>query len=660
MAQEKEEKMVFDTLKPMHEETPQIPPEMMEIVDVTQLIGEIVKEEGIKYCFGLVGSGAVRLDVLLQKSGLQRVHVRHEAAATFAADAVGRLTGRPGLAFVGPGTGMTNAASGLLQAKAAQSPGVILIGGTGTLYDDLFTQQGGASAESVYSALTKHTRRVSNAMSLLYQIKRAFRSAVTPPMGPVGVEIAEELTFFAGIFGRLPRMLLYSLYRPGWPPKHQDNGANPAEVEKAIQWLLQAERPAMIVGESIHYDQAEEELKEFVGLLGIPCHCRRVARGAISEYSPLNYYGRARGKVLKASDRCLVMGLRIAYLENWGLPPFWGPMTRYIQAQTCQENVCFNLPTEFELRGNMKAILQQMIDCVKSLGITKPPEKWDQWRQQVAAEKEKMEKITLERTEKMRGKTPLHPDLAGRIISEVLRDELKDEYIAVIDGFTASAYFTDWNKAIHSGQVLDAAETIGMGHAPGMVLGAGLATDRKVPILAIMGDGAIGAGGMDIETVARWGIPAVFLHENNNTMISGVWDRFFSEVANPTGSRLRDSWEVLPNIRHEKIFAEFGCHPEFVQRDEELGPALKRAFNFVREKSMPAFVEVFVDPTVMHDVIAKFFPLLVGCLKWEELPLETRKMALEQGLITEEALFFMGEPSWREALERYKKGEKVF
>ena len=479
-------------------------------------------------------------------------------------------------------------------------------------------------------------------------------------MGPVGVEIAEELTFLSGIFGRLPLMLLYSMYRPGWPPKPQENGANPAEVERAIRWLLEAERPAMIVGESIHYDHAQEELREFVGLLGVPCHCRRVARGAISEYDPLNYYGRARGRVLKTTDRCLVMGLRIAYLENWGQPPFWGLMTRYIQAQTCQENVCFNLPTEVELRGNMKAILKQMIECIKSMGITKPPEKWARWRQQVAEEKEKMEKITLERTEMMMGKLPVHPDLAGRIISEVLREELNDEYIAVIDGFTASAYFTDWNKAIHSGQVLDAAETIGMGHAPGMAIGAGMATDRKVPIFAIMGDGAIGAGGMDIETAARWGIPVVFLHENNNTMISGVWDRFFSEVANPTGNRMRDSWETLPNIRYEKIFAELGCHPEFVQRGEELKPALKRAFDFVREKSMPAFVEVVVDPTVMHDVIAKFFPLLVGFLKWEEVPLETRKMVLEQGLITEEALMFSGEPSWKQALARYKKGEKVF
>ncbi|MFQ5876016.1 MAG: thiamine pyrophosphate-binding protein, partial [Dehalococcoidia bacterium] len=504
---------------------------MMETADVMELMVDVIKEEGIQYCFGLVGSGAVKIDTLLQKAGIQRVHVRHEAAATFATDAVGRLTGRPGLAFAGPGTGMTNAASGLLQAKAAQAPGVILIGGTGTLYDDLFAQQGGASAEAVYASVTKHTRRVSNAMSLLYQVKRAFRSAVTPPMGPVGVEISEELTFFPGLFGRMPRAMLYSLYRPGWAPKNQDNGANPADVERAMRWLLEADKPAMIVGESIHYDNAQEELREFVALTGIPCHCRRVARGAISEYDTLNYYGRARGKVLQATDRCLVMGMRIAYLENWGQPPFWGAQTRYVQAQTCQEHICFNLPTEVELCGNMKTILQQMIACARDMGIKAAPEKWNVWRQRVTEEKAKMERITLERTEKMMGKHPIHPDLVGRLTSEILHEELNDEYISIIDGFTASAYFTDWNKAVRSGEVLDAAETIGMGHAQGMALGAGMATDRKTPILALLGDGAVGASGMEIETAVRWGIPVVFLHENNHTMISGVWDRFFSEVA---------------------------------------------------------------------------------------------------------------------------------
>ncbi len=150
-----------------------------------------------------------------------------------------------------------------------------------------------------------------------YWVKKAFREAVSPPTGPTAVAIPEELVFFRGTYQ--PMYGLFNGYVPGtWPikdPARTRGGAHPAVVEEAMKWLLQAERPAMIVGEAIHYEDAEEELKEFVYLLGIPCHCRRMSRAAISEYDSLNCHGRVRGRVMRRADRAPVMGLRCGYLE---------------------------------------------------------------------------------------------------------------------------------------------------------------------------------------------------------------------------------------------------------------------------------------------------------------------------------------------------------
>ena len=88
----------------------------------------------------------------------------------------------------------------------------------------------------------------------------------------------------------------------------------------------------------------------------------------------------------------------------------------------------------------------------------------------------------------------------------------------------------------------------------------------------MLGDGAVGAGGMDIETNARWGIPAVFIHENNNTLITGGFN-WYEKVATPTGNLLRDSWQVMPDVRYDRVFAEMGCHPEFVERADQVKPA---------------------------------------------------------------------------------------
>jgi thiamine pyrophosphate-dependent acetolactate synthase large subunit-like protein len=288
------------------------------------------------------------------------------------------------------------------------------------------------------------------------------------------------------------------------------------------------------------------------------------------------------------------------------------------------------------------------------MGITGPPEKWADWRKMVKDTKDDYAQKVLARTDAMRGKKPLHPDLAGRIIAEHFRDELQDDYIAVIDGFTASSFFTDWNMVRNSGMVLDASETIGIGHGPGMAIGAGMATNRKKPIVVLIGDGGLGAAAMDIETCVRWEIPAIFIHENNNTMVAGGWQLFWSKACSPTGNPMLDSWQTLPYIRHDRMFAELGCHTEFVEDDKNLQPALKRSLDFVLTQGKPAFVEVFVDAEVMNEIWATFLTACCGFLDWDDLPEEGKKAIVDYQLVNPD--FASHCPTWpKEALAWRKK-----
>lgn len=657
MTEKKEEKVLIDTLKPALEaEVPEIAPEMMEMVHIGDLAAQLIKDEGIDHVFGLTAGGIWMMETLVQRAGIKRVHVRHEQTATFAADAWGRLTRRPGVALIGPGTGLTNSTTGVVQGYSAQSPMVVIVGESGSIDDDKPGAQGLSRSENQFQGISKWARKVHTPIGFLFQLKRAFRSAVTPPQGPCVVAYGYDFLYFRERV-EVPRMMAYMFYHPTcWTPRVWRTCEDPELVRRALAWLLEAEKPAMIVGESIHQDDAQDELREFVELLGIPCHARRISRGAISEYDPLNAYGRARGRVMRGADRALIMGLRIGYLENDGNPPFWGAQTRYIQAQTCPENVCLTLDTEYELIGNMKMLLRQLIECARDMGIKGPLEKWASWRQFVVDTKEEYFRKTMDRTEKMRGQVPLHPDLVGRLVSEFLRDELNDDYITCIDGFTASSFFTDWNRVKRSGQVLDAAETIGIGHGPGLAIGAGLATNRNVPILVVMGDGAVGAGGMDIETAARWNIPAVFLHENNDTMVTGGWNLFLSKACSATGNRMLDSWETLPGIRYDRIFKEFGCYTEFVEKDPELKPALKRAFDYVKSESKPAFVEVFVDPNVLQEIWGQSLtPVIGSILPWDEIPEEGQRAVFDWNLVPPAQLLLL-HPSWQEVIVKKMMG----
>lgn len=118
----------------------------------------------------------------------------------------------------------------------------------------------------------------------------------------------------------------------------------------------------------------------------------------------------------------------------------------------------------------------------------------------------------------------------------------------------------------------------------------------------------------------------------------------------PTGIRMLDSWETLPNIRYDRMFKEFGCHTEFVERDEEVKPALKRAFDFVRKESKPAFVEVFVDPDVLQEIWGQSLTPGIGTfLEWDELPEEGQKVILEQRLVPPTWIMLV-RPSWMQAI----------
>jgi thiamine pyrophosphate-dependent acetolactate synthase large subunit-like protein len=614
-------------------------------------MAEILREEGVTHVAGLTAGGQWQIESALLRHGIKRIHVRHEATATFFADAMGRLTSRPGVSEVGPATGLSYSHAGVIQAYAAQSPMVHLVGESGTWDDDMFMGQGVARSEWMFVNQCKWVRRVTNPNIYLWYIKQAFRRAVTPPHGPI--VIAHPYEFWDYPKHTQPRMAQLLCYTPGyWAPKPVRTMADPQVVEEAMKWLMEAERPAIIVGEGITLQFAQDELREFVALTGIPTHSRRNTRGCPSEYDPLNCYGRARGAVMREADRAVVMGLRIAFLENFGYPPFWGPATQYIQVQTCRENVNTALATLFEIIGDLKLVLRQMIDCVKSLGITKPPEKWNGWRQKVVEWKEKYWNRAIERTERFRGVVPLHPELFGREVAECVKDEYNDEYISVMDAFSGATFLSDWQRLKWAPQQVDASETIGFGHGPGMALAAAVAYDWKLPIQVAMGDGAIGAGGMDIETCARWDVPAVFIHFNNFQFVSGGW-KWWSKAMAPSGDWIKDGWHNLPNIRYDRMFREFGCHTELVRRDGETRSAVKRAFDFVKTKSKPAFIEAWVDPDCMQEIWPTMMvQLSCGQTPWQDIPEEGRKLALAwKDMVTPFALPCEA-PTWKKALDR--------
>jgi len=661
-----EEKMILEMIKPGAEVSELAPPAdaiqawLQEDVNVHQMTAEMLKAEGVEYVFGLLSGATLQGELEMQKHGIKRVHVRREDTGTMAAEGWARLTGRPGVAYIGPGTATTNATTGSVQGLSAAAPALFIAYTSFAMDDNLIMGQGISRAYRIYDGISKYAYRVTNFMSMPFELKRAIRACMTPPTGPVVLEYAGEVALDA--FRHGPRMNFLTAFNPlTWSGRTElpRGPADPQLLDKAMQWFMAAERPVIVAGDCVVTDQAIPELQEFVRLTGIPTHTRRTLRGAISEYDPLNCYGRARGRVIRRSDRTMVLGLRIGYLENFGAPPFWSADGMHVQIQTCPEYTCTGLATEYEVLGNMKLVLRQMLEWCLANGIKAPPERWSDWRQEVAQTKENYLQRVIARTKAMQGKLPLHPDLAGKLMAEFLHEELNDEVYAIIDGFTAASYFTDWQMVKFAPSVLDASDTIGFGHSPAHALAFGLLNNRDKPIIAIMGDGAVGAGGMDIETCVRWDIPCVFVHENNSYVATG-YQQFMPHAYMPTGDWLKDTSATLPNLRYDLMFKQFGIHTELVERDVELKPALKRAFDFVRRENKPAFVEIFIDPDPLQEIWVQGLTVMTfGNIPWNELTDKGREIVDQIWEHVSPMYMAMAHSSWAEGLAEYraKKGK---
>ena len=207
---------------------------------------------------------------------------------------------------------------------------------------------------------------------------------------------------------------------------------------------------------------------------------------------------------------------------------------------------------------------------------------------------------------------PIHPHRLAREIVELLDPSAT----LIYDSFTGSGFLTEWFRSRFAGQTLDAGPLAAVGHSIGMAIAAQLARPGK-QIFVMLGDGGMGVGGMDIETAVRYKLPIVFLVYNNSSWMGIGPRQFLFDQEMPC-------WDMVPDIRYDRMFEEVGCHGEHVEDPEDIRPALERAFN----SGKTAVVNLVADPYVVHPMMAS--PLMGQFLMWrpwEELNENARRLA---------------------------------
>jgi acetolactate synthase-1/2/3 large subunit len=209
------------------------------------------------------------------------------------------------------------------------------------------------------------------------------------------------------------------------------------------------------------------------------------------------------------------------------------------------------------------------------------------WLKQVAEVRANYEQLTNDRAQKNRDAVPIHPDrLTKDLVSVIDKDAT-----LIIDSFTLSGYTSQWFTAHSTGQVVDAGPLAPVGHGIGMGIGVQLGRPGK-QVIVVIGDGGIGIGGMDIETASKYKIPIVTLLWNNSS-----WGPSFESM--PLLKGRTEPFDMIPNIRYDKVFEPMGVYTEHVEKPDEIIPALERAL----KSGKTALVNVFGDRRIGHPTL---------------------------------------------------------
>src|SRR5215471_1466859 len=538
----------------------------MSEVDGATLVARNLKRQGVEYMFGIVGFPVGPIAAAAQKEGITYVGMRNEQSASYAAQAVGYLTGRPGACLVVSGPGVVHALAGLANAQQNGWP-MILIGGA----SETWRNGMGAFQEErqVYIAtpFCKFAHAVEHVHRIPFYVEMAVRNAIYGRPGASYLDMPDDI-----ITGKIDEARVEEAARCPDPPRTQ---AVPQDVERALDVLRSAERPLVIIGKGMAYSRAEEEVRAFIERTQVPFLASPMGKGVMPDTHPLSV-GAARSHALQNADVVFLMGARFNWIMHFGLPPRFNKNVRFIQLDIAAESIGQNAPTEVALVGDGKAIVAQINESLKKREWVYPSD--TPWHASIA------EKAAANAAQ-------IAPQLADDQAPANYYRALKDVAAwtpedAIIIGEGASTMDIGRTQLFNSRarHRLDAGSYGTMGIGMGFVIAAAVVHPDK-PIISVSGDSAIGFSGMEMETVCRYQLPVKIVVFNNG----GIGPGHATPPANPLKTMKPNA--LIYGARYDKMMEAFGGKGWFVENPKDLKSALEQATAF----KGPALVNVMIS-----------------------------------------------------------------
>ncbi|MCR0983764.1 thiamine pyrophosphate-binding protein [Roseomonas populi] len=524
-----------------------------------ELVGQTLKRLGVDTFFYLMGAPMLQAEKACLNLGIRGIDVRHEQAAAMMAHAYARLRNTPGVCMACSGPGALNLGTGLANALVDCAP-VVALGGSSPVREYGIGAFQEFDQLSAMKPLTKWAERVYETRRIPEFIAAAFRTALSGKPGPVYLDLPGDVLFAsveeADVVWPAP---LGERPRPA---------ADPAQVAQAIAMLEAAERPVVISGSGVLWSDASAAMTEWVERTGMPFYTTPQGRGVVPEDHRCAFPN-ARSTALREADLVLVLGTRLNYVFGHGRPPRFSADAKIIRIDIDPGELAATPQVSLGLCADVRVALGQLLEAAGPLGGNR----YTAWMERLAgidAAKAPAAEAALA-TDQM----PIHP---LRLCKEV-RDFLPRDAILCVDGQEILNYGRQTIPTHVAGHRLNSGPFGIMGVGLPFGLGAKAAKPDKT-VLVLHGDGSFGLNGLELDTAARHGLPVITV-----ISLNGGW----------TGDPKREKpGRELGYTRFDEMAKALGCHGEYVERPEEIRPALERAAQAVAE-GRPALVNVVTD-----------------------------------------------------------------
>jgi acetolactate synthase-like protein len=565
------------------------------------ILAAVLARWKIPCVFTLCGGHISPILVGAQDAGLRVIDCRDEKNAVFAADAVARMTGLPGVAAVTAGPGVTNSITALKNAKMAQSPLVLFGGATATVLKGRGALQDIDQIELIRGAV-KHHVRCSTIKQLAPTLERALQTAVEGIPGPVFVEVPVDVLYpesmvrewylkEAGVenaksLGQkaLGLYLKGHLYRQFHAPHVDLAGHLPAaprprprldaKIEEVVELLRHAERPALVIGSQTMVNCRDATpVVRAVESLGIPVWLGGMARGLLGRDSAIQFR-HARGKALKEADVAVVCGFPFDFRLKYGLG--FGRKTKVVAANLSATELRKNRRPEVALQMPAAEFLEKL--AARASGNAS---RWTSWVDACRG-REQARDGEIRSKAKSTGPMvdPLHFFLR-------LEEKLADDSVLVADGgdFVATAAYTLKPRGPLSWLDPGVFGTLGVGG--GFAVGAA-AVRPGAEVWIIYGDGSCAYSISEFDTFVRHGLAPIAVIGTD-----GAWGQIARDQTAILGS---DVGTTLRRTDYHKVAEGYGGVGLLLDDPAKVDEVLDQAKALSRQ-GKPVCVNVILQKT---------------------------------------------------------------